>query len=85
VGFGKGQAQVTLEPNGDDATTLAYTASAQPRLSVCPSSYVSYALSPTFECNAHISGIQGCVGHVCPRPLQQLRSKLLHNCAANVN
>ncbi|MDQ7979188.1 carbon monoxide dehydrogenase subunit G [Paraburkholderia sp. SARCC-3016] len=29
AGFGKGQAQVTLEPDGDDATTLAYTASAQ--------------------------------------------------------
>jgi uncharacterized protein len=29
AGFGKGNAQVTLEPDGDDATTLSYTASAQ--------------------------------------------------------
>ncbi len=29
TGFGKGNARVTLEPDGDDATTLAYTASAQ--------------------------------------------------------
>jgi carbon monoxide dehydrogenase subunit G len=29
AGFGKGNAHVTLEPDGDDATTLSYTASAQ--------------------------------------------------------
>ncbi|WP_322010572.1 carbon monoxide dehydrogenase subunit G [Paraburkholderia sp. J12] len=29
AGFGKGSAQVKLEPAGDDATTLTYTASAQ--------------------------------------------------------
>jgi uncharacterized protein len=29
AGFGKGNARVTLEPDGDDATTLSYTASAQ--------------------------------------------------------
>src|ERR1700743_2493075 len=29
AGFGRGHAQVTLEPDGDDATTLSYTASAQ--------------------------------------------------------
>ncbi|WP_321785676.1 carbon monoxide dehydrogenase subunit G [Paraburkholderia sp. J94] len=29
AGFGKGDARVTLEPAGDDATTLSYTASAQ--------------------------------------------------------
>ncbi|MBN3854301.1 MULTISPECIES: CoxG family protein [unclassified Paraburkholderia] len=29
AGFGKGDARVTLEPAGDDATTLHYTASAQ--------------------------------------------------------
>ena len=29
AGFGKGQARVTLEPEGDDATKLSYTASAQ--------------------------------------------------------
>ena len=29
AGFGKGNAHVTLEPDGDEATTLAYTANAQ--------------------------------------------------------
>jgi uncharacterized protein len=29
AGFGKGNAHVTLEPDGDEATTLSYTASAQ--------------------------------------------------------
>lgn len=29
AGFGKGQTHVTLEPDGDDATTLTYTATAQ--------------------------------------------------------
>lgn len=29
AGFGNGNARVTLEPDGDDATTLTYTASAQ--------------------------------------------------------
>ncbi|RFU47261.1 CoxG family protein [Paraburkholderia sp. DHOC27] len=29
AGFGKGETQVTLEPEGDDATRLTYTASAQ--------------------------------------------------------